>query len=239
MEKVLLLSEKNTKMSPPQWIACQLHMSRINLAVCDWPIENARPMGWRGSLVLMTTTLLRRSWNKTSSTIHEFKRRAWVRREVTERASERDSVRWWHTIPSILQGWETFASVLCSKAAHSLFLACQEAAHRFRTIWIQTARFHIHRTIQHNWRNSHLTLDPVACQGLHNKSTCPSTIQTTKTSKFLWKTKIFGRVSTRRRQKWSSRRQEGIELYIESLVTTNVRLLCGPLGISHRRIVSI
>ena len=73
MEKVLILSEKNTKMSPTQWIACQLHMSRINLAAADWPIENARPIKWRGSLVLMTTTLLRRSWNKTSSTIHEFR----------------------------------------------------------------------------------------------------------------------------------------------------------------------
>ena len=84
MEKVLILSEKNTKMSPPQWIACQLHMSRIKLAAPDWSMENSRPITWRGSLVLMTTTLLRRSWNKTSSTIHELKRRAWASTAVSE-----------------------------------------------------------------------------------------------------------------------------------------------------------
>lgn len=66
MEKVLILSEKNTKMSPPQWIACQLHMSRINVALPDWLFENSRPIRESGSLVLMTTILLRRSWNKTS-----------------------------------------------------------------------------------------------------------------------------------------------------------------------------
>ena len=66
MEKVLILSEKNTKMSPPQWIACQLHMSRIDIAQPDWLFENSRPIRESGSLVLMTTTLLRRSWNKTS-----------------------------------------------------------------------------------------------------------------------------------------------------------------------------
>lgn len=56
MEKVLILSEKNTKMSPPQWIACQLHMSRINDAQPDWLFENSRPIRESGSLVLMTTT---------------------------------------------------------------------------------------------------------------------------------------------------------------------------------------
>lgn len=55
MKKVLILSEKNTKISPLQWIACQLHMSSINLAASDWSLENARPIRWRGSLALMTS----------------------------------------------------------------------------------------------------------------------------------------------------------------------------------------
>lgn len=58
MKKVLILSEKNTKISPPQWIACQLHMSNINLAASDWSLENAGPIKWLGSLVLMTSYLV-------------------------------------------------------------------------------------------------------------------------------------------------------------------------------------
>ena len=58
MKKVLILSEKNTKISPPQWIACQLHMSSINLLASDWSLENAGPIRWRGSLVLMTSYLV-------------------------------------------------------------------------------------------------------------------------------------------------------------------------------------
>ena len=58
MKKVLILSEKNTKISPSQWIACQLHMSSIYLAASDWSLENARPIRWRGSLVLMTSYLV-------------------------------------------------------------------------------------------------------------------------------------------------------------------------------------
>lgn len=44
MKKVLILSEKNTKISPPQWIECQLHMSSINITASDWSLENAGPI---------------------------------------------------------------------------------------------------------------------------------------------------------------------------------------------------
>lgn len=122
MEKVLILSEKNTKMSPPQWIACQLYMSRIKLAAADWSVQNSQPITWRCSLGLMTTTLLRRSWNKTSSTIHEFKWRA----RVTEEVSSKVRLNWLARVSAVMAYYPYYPARMRDFRVSSLLESCSQ-----------------------------------------------------------------------------------------------------------------
>lgn len=170
MEKVLILSEENTKMSPSQWIACQLHVSQTRLAVSDWLIENSRPMKQRSSLDRMTTALFQCSWDKTVNNAG-FQAKSLSDRTRKESDIESDP---WHTIRFTQQGWEIFASAPYLKAVLNIFLAYQGALHRLQTVSIQTALSHIHPTIRHKLRNSSLGQQPFLDH--HNRSICQDTI---------------------------------------------------------------